>query len=86
MYSASFGRTEYESIQCPQPQGVKEESKDAKHTLSKTWLYSLYFLQHVWHHMLRKQLCKFVMVGENVTLLQIPTRSVDHAIKTLECI
>lgn len=27
VYSASFGRTEYESIQCPQPQGVKEESK-----------------------------------------------------------
>lgn len=27
VYSASFGRTEYESIQCPQPQGVHEESK-----------------------------------------------------------
>jgi len=27
VYSASFGRTEYESIQCPQPQGVREESK-----------------------------------------------------------
>ncbi|CAD7093113.1 unnamed protein product [Hermetia illucens] len=26
IYSASFGRTEYESIQCPQPQGVKEET------------------------------------------------------------
>ncbi|XP_055911331.1 uncharacterized protein LOC129945544 [Eupeodes corollae] len=26
VYSASFGRTEYESIQCPQPQGVKEET------------------------------------------------------------
>ncbi|EDX15905.1 GD22491 [Drosophila simulans] len=25
VYSASFGRTEYESIQCPQPQGVREE-------------------------------------------------------------
>lgn len=27
IYSASFGRTEYESVQCPQPQGVPEESK-----------------------------------------------------------
>lgn len=27
MFSASYGRTEYESIQCPQPQGVPEESK-----------------------------------------------------------
>jgi len=27
VYSASFGRTEYESVQCPQPQGVPEESK-----------------------------------------------------------
>jgi len=27
VYSASYGRTEYESIQCPQPQGVPEESK-----------------------------------------------------------
>ncbi|XP_032596146.1 uncharacterized protein LOC6567207 isoform X1 [Drosophila grimshawi] len=26
LYSASFGRTEYESIQCPQPQGVREET------------------------------------------------------------
>lgn len=26
VYSASYGRTEYESIQCPQPQGVPEES------------------------------------------------------------
>ncbi|CAG9840396.1 unnamed protein product [Diabrotica balteata] len=25
VYSASYGRTEYESIQCPQPQGVPEE-------------------------------------------------------------
>lgn len=27
VYSASYGRTEYESVQCPQPQGVPEESK-----------------------------------------------------------
>lgn len=27
IYSASYGRTEYESLQCSQPQGVKEESK-----------------------------------------------------------
>ncbi|XP_076245270.1 uncharacterized protein LOC143185865 [Calliopsis andreniformis] len=26
IYSASFGRTEYESLQCPQPRGVKEET------------------------------------------------------------
>ncbi|KAG7201376.1 hypothetical protein KM043_004140 [Ampulex compressa] len=26
IYSASFGRTEYESLQCPQPHGVKEET------------------------------------------------------------
>ncbi|KAF7274826.1 hypothetical protein GWI33_012506, partial [Rhynchophorus ferrugineus] len=25
VYSASYGRTQYESIQCPQPQGVPEE-------------------------------------------------------------
>lgn len=25
IYSASYGRTEYESIRCPQPQGVREE-------------------------------------------------------------
>jgi hypothetical protein len=27
VYSASYGRTEYESIQCPQPPGVPEESE-----------------------------------------------------------
>lgn len=27
IYSASYGRTSYESIQCTQPQGVKEESE-----------------------------------------------------------
>lgn len=27
VYSASYGRTEYESIQCAQPLGVKEESE-----------------------------------------------------------
>uniref|UniRef100_A0A182Y7E1 Uncharacterized protein n=1 Tax=Anopheles stephensi TaxID=30069 RepID=A0A182Y7E1_ANOST len=27
IYSANYGRTEYESLQCAQPQGVKEESK-----------------------------------------------------------
>lgn len=27
IYSASYGRTEYESLQCPQRQGVPEESK-----------------------------------------------------------
>ncbi|KAG8240716.1 hypothetical protein J6590_103445, partial [Homalodisca vitripennis] len=27
VYSASFGRTEYESVRCPQPQGVREESE-----------------------------------------------------------
>lgn len=27
IFSAAFGRTEYESLQCPQPRGVKEESK-----------------------------------------------------------
>ncbi|XP_039287753.1 uncharacterized protein LOC120352153 [Nilaparvata lugens] len=26
VYSASFGRTEYESVRCPQPQGVREET------------------------------------------------------------
>ena len=31
VYGASFGRTEYESLQCGQPQGVREESK---HTYS----------------------------------------------------
>lgn len=27
IFSASFGRTEYESLQCPQPHDVKEESE-----------------------------------------------------------
>lgn len=27
IYSASYGRTQYQSVQCPQPQGVAEESK-----------------------------------------------------------
>lgn len=27
VYSASYGRTEHESLQCTQPQGVKEESR-----------------------------------------------------------
>lgn len=27
IYSAQYGRTEYDSIQCPQPRGMKEESK-----------------------------------------------------------
>lgn len=27
VYSASFGRTEYESVTCPQPPGIPEESK-----------------------------------------------------------
>ncbi|KAH8336515.1 hypothetical protein KR074_005633, partial [Drosophila pseudoananassae] len=36
IYSASFGRTEYESIQCPQPQGVREESK------SENWRFKLF--------------------------------------------
>lgn len=27
VYGASYGRTEYESLQCAQPSGVKEESK-----------------------------------------------------------
>uniref|UniRef100_W8AL18 Protein eva-1-C n=1 Tax=Ceratitis capitata TaxID=7213 RepID=W8AL18_CERCA len=31
VYSASFGRTEYESIQCPQPQGVREETCQASY-------------------------------------------------------
>lgn len=36
IYSASFGRTEYESLQCPQPHGVKEESKKKKLTIKKS--------------------------------------------------
>lgn len=27
VFSASYGRTEYESVHCPQPEGVAEESK-----------------------------------------------------------
>lgn len=27
IYSAQYGRTEYDSIQCPQPRGMKEESE-----------------------------------------------------------
>lgn len=27
IYSANYGRTEYESVSCPQPAGVQEESK-----------------------------------------------------------
>ncbi|CAH1402858.1 unnamed protein product [Nezara viridula] len=32
IYSASYGRTQYESIQCPQPQGVPEETCMASYT------------------------------------------------------
>lgn len=35
VYSASYGRTEYESIQCAQPLGVKEESE---YTTQYLWL------------------------------------------------
>lgn len=35
IYSANYGRTEYESIQCTQPQGVKEESKFLVFVFSK---------------------------------------------------
>ncbi|KAK0087973.1 hypothetical protein PV325_013522 [Microctonus aethiopoides] len=31
IFSASFGRTEYESLQCPQPRGVMEETCTAPH-------------------------------------------------------
>ncbi|XP_034939084.1 protein eva-1 homolog C isoform X2 [Chelonus insularis] len=31
IFSASYGRTEYESLQCPQPHGVKEETCTAPH-------------------------------------------------------
>ncbi|XP_076629561.1 uncharacterized protein LOC143345880 isoform X2 [Colletes latitarsis] len=31
IFSASFGRTEHESLQCPQPRGVKEETCMASH-------------------------------------------------------
>ncbi|ENN74214.1 hypothetical protein YQE_09187, partial [Dendroctonus ponderosae] len=31
VYSASYGRTQYESIQCPQAQGVPEETELVKH-------------------------------------------------------
>ena len=34
IYSASFGRTEYESVQCPQPKGVPEECKSELHKLT----------------------------------------------------
>jgi hypothetical protein len=37
--SASFGRTEYESLQCPQMPGVKEESEYSKVVF---WLHSTY--------------------------------------------
>ncbi|XP_011494096.1 PREDICTED: protein eva-1 isoform X2 [Ceratosolen solmsi marchali] len=35
IYSASFGRTEYESLQCPQPNGVKDETCLASHATEK---------------------------------------------------
>ncbi|XP_014223670.1 protein eva-1 homolog C isoform X2 [Trichogramma pretiosum] len=35
IYSASFGRTEYESLQCPQPNGVKDETCMANHATEK---------------------------------------------------
>uniref|UniRef100_A0ABD2W0Q2 SUEL-type lectin domain-containing protein n=1 Tax=Trichogramma kaykai TaxID=54128 RepID=A0ABD2W0Q2_9HYME len=35
IYSASFGRTEYESLQCPQPNGVKDETCMASHATEK---------------------------------------------------
>ncbi|EGI58935.1 hypothetical protein G5I_13051 [Acromyrmex echinatior] len=30
IFSAAFGRTQYESLQCPQPLGVQEENTSAK--------------------------------------------------------
>lgn len=44
VYSASFGRTEYESIQCPQPQGVPEESTYFI-TLFSIPFYSIYSIR-----------------------------------------
>lgn len=44
VYSASFGRTEYESIQCPQPQGVREESEyygDGDQPAFELWIASI---------------------------------------------
>ncbi|XP_058793798.1 uncharacterized protein LOC131665736 isoform X2 [Phymastichus coffea] len=35
IYSASFGRTEYESLQCPQPNGVKDETCLASHATER---------------------------------------------------
>ncbi|KAJ8678651.1 hypothetical protein QAD02_014438, partial [Eretmocerus hayati] len=35
IYSASFGRTEYESLQCPQPNGVKDETCLASYATEK---------------------------------------------------
>lgn len=37
VYSASFGRTSYESIQCSQPQGVMEECKYFCYCLCSEW-------------------------------------------------
>lgn len=39
IYSASYGRTEYESIQCTQPQGVKEESKYLEESYNVTYTH-----------------------------------------------
>jgi hypothetical protein len=38
IYSANFGRTEYESVQCPQPNRVQEESK------RESWLIQRLFI------------------------------------------
>lgn len=43
IFSASFGRTQYESLQCPQPRGVKEESEYSVFT-DDTLLISFYCL------------------------------------------
>lgn len=40
IFSASFGRTQYESLQCPQPLGVQEESK-CRHQLTTSCVFSV---------------------------------------------
>lgn len=58
IYSASYGRTQYQSVQCPQPQGVAEESKFLLDILKKlkkwhlAWLYSISSI-HLWNFLLQ---------------------------------
>lgn len=51
IFSAAFGRTEYESLQCPQPRGVKEESK-YRTTIGDIFVFIHIHPDHTYPHLI----------------------------------